>query len=82
MKIERKDVTKPKITIAVDEIRIKIPLAFSDEQTERTLAFARKVVAKVGPVRETLRGKIHEFKGQLEVTLQRNNKENAYSVCE
>lgn len=57
--IQIKDVTRPKITIAKDEIRIKIPIGTTENQKERILTFCKYVYETLGSHLNTKRGNIH-----------------------
>lgn len=70
MIIQRKDITRSKITIAKDEIRVKLPIGLDEVESTRIILFATKVVKDVGPVANTKRGKITKSpKDEFTVTL-------------
>ena len=55
IKVERKDTTEIKLTIAKNEVRLKIPPRFSDEEVGKIVARAEKFVQLKGPQDKTLR---------------------------
>lgn len=75
--IEHKEVSRPKITIAREEMRVKIPPHTDGAMIERITAFCEAVKsAEESQFKQTLRGKIHmDADGKLVVTLRADKKQ-------
>ncbi len=57
--IERKDVSKAKLTIAHDgQTRLKIPLEFNEKEVLQITERAEQIVIEKGPQKKTLRLKL------------------------
>jgi len=54
--IERDELLKPKLTIAVDRITLKIPSLFTQTERKRIIQFKDNITKTVGKVEQTLRG--------------------------
>lgn len=73
MKIEIKNVAKPKLTIAKEEVRVKFPLSYPEPEKDRVLRLTQLILAEVASPVHTLRGSFNVTLGKLCIRLRDTN---------
>lgn len=73
IRVIRKDITKARLTVANDEVRVKIPPAVTDEHAARIVMLAEKVAARLyaaGPLTKTFRTSFKVVDGKYKISPQ------------
>ncbi len=80
--MEKDNLAKPKLTIAVDRISLKVPASFSPAEQTRIINLKDNIVNEVGPVETTLRGKFGTKDGDYYIYLhvQAGSKKNKQRI--
>ena len=80
--MEKDNLLKPKLTIAIDRISLKVPASFSPAEQTRIIQLKDNIVEHVGPVETTLRGKFGMKDDQYYIYLhvQSGSKKNKQKI--